>query len=171
MPETEPDESSRLSQASKQVIELIKAINNEIGKKDDLEKLDWLDEHVNVKALGLRFKSATNLMGPRKLLYYGPIVKESGGKELFAFLFNDLILIVEASDSLQTEIFRARISAKFQQLQVYKQPIMLDTIASVQARLVTSHGSNPSSECSFQIVCGDKGDKEYSFKTTNPTLK
>lgn len=114
-------EYTNLKQASKQVIELIKSINNEVGKKDDLEKLDWLDEHVNVKAMGLKFHSSTNLMGPRKLVYYGPIVKESGGKELFAFLFNDLVLIVEASDSLQNEIFRPRTSPKFQQLQVYKQ--------------------------------------------------
>ena len=37
--------------ASKQIVDLIKAINNEVGKKDDLERLAWLEEHVNVKSL------------------------------------------------------------------------------------------------------------------------
>lgn len=74
IPESEL-EYGELKTASKQVIDLIKSINHEVGKKDDLEKLDWLDEHINLKAIGLRFRSATNIMGPRKLYYYGPVVK------------------------------------------------------------------------------------------------
>ncbi len=35
--------------ALKQVVDLIKSINNEVGKIDDLEKLEWLEEHVNIK--------------------------------------------------------------------------------------------------------------------------
>lgn len=42
---------------------------------------------------------------------------------------------------------------------------MLDTIVSVQSRL----GNSPHADCSFQIFIS--GDKEYSFRTTNPTLK
>jgi hypothetical protein len=104
-------------------------------------------------------------MGSRKLFYYGSLVKESG-KELFAFLFNDSILMVEANESLQSEIFKAKpAGGKLQQLQLYKQPILLDSIASVGSRLA---GSGANSDCCFQIVCGNK---ELAFKTTNPTLR
>jgi len=57
------------------------------------------------------------MMGSRKLFYYGPLVKESG-KELYAFLFNDCLLFVEANESVQTEIFKNK-NSKF--LQLYKQ--------------------------------------------------
>lgn len=70
------------------------------------------------------------------LILCGDFKKESGGKELFAFLFNDLILIVEASDSLQTEIFRPRTSPKFQQLQVYKHVREFEFILIILARFV-----------------------------------
>ncbi len=103
-------------------------------------------------------------MGPRKLYYYGPLVKESG-KDLYAFLFNDTFLIVEGNESLHGELFKSIKSTggKFQQLQLYKQPILLDTISIVQSKM-THNGS----DCSFQIVFSDK---EYTFKTTNPILK
>jgi hypothetical protein len=145
------------------IIDLIKSINNEIGKKDDLERLEWLDDHINVKGIGFKFRSATNMMGPRKLYYYGPLIKESG-KDLYAFLFNDTLLIVEGNDSLHSEVFKSKSNGgKIQQLQLYKQPILLDTITIVQSKI-----GNNGSDCSFQVVCGDK---EYTFKTTNPTLK
>lgn len=102
-------------------------------------------------------------MGQRALYYYGPLVKESGKeKELYAFLFNDLFLLVEANETLQSGIFKAGKTGKFPQIQMYKQPALLDKITSVQSKL---------SDCSFQLVFADYGDKEYSFKTTNPTLR
>ena len=105
-------------------------------------------------------------MGSRALIYYGPLVKESGKeKELYAFLFNDLFLLVEANESLQSEIFKTK-PGKFQQIQIYKQPILLDKISSVAAKI-----GQVGSDCSFQLVSSDYGDKEYSFKTTNPTLR
>jgi hypothetical protein len=105
-------------------------------------------------------------MGPRVLHYYGPLVKESGKeKELYAFLFNDLLLVVEANEHLQNEIFKTK-SGKFQQIQMYKHPILLDKISSVTSKITQS-----GSDCSFQLIFSDYGDKEYSFKTTNPTLR
>jgi hypothetical protein len=47
----QPDEHGHLKTAAKLVVELIRSINNEVGKKDDLEKLEWLDHHVNLKGL------------------------------------------------------------------------------------------------------------------------
>ena len=146
-----------LKLASKATVDLIKSINNEVGKKDDLERLDWLEEHVNVKSLGFRFCSNTNIMGPRKLFYYGPFVKESNNKELYGFLFNDVFLIIESYESFHNEIFRVKCN----RLQVYKQPILLENISNVQSKTPPSTGSI-GSDCIFQISVGDK---EFSFKT------
>ena len=46
--ETEED-YNHLIIASKLIIDLIKSINNEVGKIDDLERLEWLEEHVTIK--------------------------------------------------------------------------------------------------------------------------
>lgn len=106
-------------------------------------------------------------MGQRALFYYGPLVKESGKeKDLYGFLFNDLFLLVEANESLQNGIFKPIKTGKFPQIQMFKQPVLLDRITSVQSKL-----GQPGSDCSFQLVFADFGDKEYSFKTTNPTLR
>ncbi len=114
------DDYQNLKQSLRVLIELIQSINNEVGKKDESEKLEWLDEHVNMKGIDFKFRSQTNLMGTRKLIYYGPLVKDSG-KDLYVFLFNDTLLMIEANDSLQNEIFKKRISnGKFPQLQLYK---------------------------------------------------
>lgn len=105
-------------------------------------------------------------MGPRALFYYGPLVKESGKeKELYAFLFNDLFLLVEANETLQSGIFKTK-TGKFPQIQMYKQPVLLDKISSVQSKI-----GQGGSDCSFQLIFSDFGDKEYAFKTTNPTLR
>jgi hypothetical protein len=47
---------------------------------------------------------------------------KDSGKELYAFLFNDTLLIIEASESVQNEMFKKRHSGgKFHQMQIYKQ--------------------------------------------------
>jgi hypothetical protein len=162
LPENDED-LDNLKLASKITVDLIKSINNEVGKKDDLGRLEWLEENVNVKGVGFKFCSNTNMMGQRKLLYYGPFVKESNGKELYGLLFNDSFLVVESYESLHNEIFRAKCN----RLQLYKHPILLENITNVQSKITLSTNSL-GSDCIFQIVVGDK---EYSFKTVNPALK
>lgn len=66
---------ANVKMASKLIVDIIKSINNEVGKRDDQERLSWLDEHVNVKGVGFKFRSQTNMMGNRKLIYYGPLIK------------------------------------------------------------------------------------------------
>lgn len=49
---TESDEDyDNLKLAQKALVDLIQSINNEVGKKDELEKLEWLEERVNLKGL------------------------------------------------------------------------------------------------------------------------
>jgi hypothetical protein len=83
------------------------------------------------------------------------------GKDLYGLLFNDTLLLLEANESLHSEIFKSK---KLQQINLYKQPTLLDTITSVQSKT----GSQNTSECCFQIIFNGK---EMSFRTTNPTLK
>ncbi len=160
------EEHHNMQKASQLIVELIKSINNEVGRAEELERLEWLDEHVNIKeGSGFRFVSLTNSMGPRCIIYYGPLVKENEfnkGKDLYGFLFNDSFLLIEASESLHAEIFKAK---KLSPLNVYKQPMLLDCLSSVHARM---GGQSGSQECSFQVVLNGK---EVSFRTTNPTLK
>jgi hypothetical protein len=75
----------------------------------------------------LRFCSRTNFMGERRIIYYGPLIKVSlslerfsdrdniskilkeSGKELYAFLFNDVLLFIEAAQANWSEIFVTKI--------------------------------------------------------------
>lgn len=43
------EECQQLKIAHRSIVDLIKLVNNERGKKEDLEKLEWLDVHINVK--------------------------------------------------------------------------------------------------------------------------
>ena len=162
---TESSEHRNMLEVSKLTVELIKSINNEVGKIDDLERLEWLESHVNIKdAKGFKFVSHTNIMGPRCIVYYGPLVKENEfnkGKDLYGFLFNDALLLIEAHESLHGEIFRTK---KLSQLNMYKQPMLLDSIANVQSKM----NSQNISESTFQVTAAGK---EMFFRTTNPTLK
>ena len=45
----------------------------------------------------LVFNSLTNLLGPRKLLHSGRVFKAKSNKELWAFLFNDFLLLTHAT--------------------------------------------------------------------------
>lgn len=40
------DDYNKLSRASKLAVELIKKINDEVGRKDDYERLEWLEERI-----------------------------------------------------------------------------------------------------------------------------
>lgn len=50
-----------LKQSYKLTRDLIKYFDNEVGKKDDLERLEWLDERINVKGL-VSFLSFLNIL-------------------------------------------------------------------------------------------------------------
>lgn len=50
MPENNED-YQLLKSAHKLTKDLIKYFDSEVGRKDDLERLEWLEEHINVKGL------------------------------------------------------------------------------------------------------------------------
>lgn len=69
----------------------------------------------------LVFNSLTNCLGPRKLLHSGRLYKTKGTRELWAFLFNDFLLLTHStkhfSFSGSDKLFSPKTSA---QLKMYK---------------------------------------------------
>ena len=45
MPQNDED-YLKLSKASTEAVDLIKKINDDVGKKNDSERLEWLEEHI-----------------------------------------------------------------------------------------------------------------------------
>ena len=54
---TNDDDFDKLKQASQLAVDLIRSINDEVGKKDDLKRLEWLDEQVNGASSYVRLDS------------------------------------------------------------------------------------------------------------------
>lgn len=50
----------------------------------------------------LVFNSLTNCLGPRKLLHSGRLHKTKSSRELWAFLFNDFLLLTQGAKSLSS---------------------------------------------------------------------
>lgn len=53
------DEYQNLKMTHRLIVDLIKSVNNERGKKEDLEKLEWLDEHIIVRGIVKKIKFIT----------------------------------------------------------------------------------------------------------------
>lgn len=116
---TAPDhpDHGQLVEASRRMTQLCSQINEAVQMVENTERLEWCQSHLlphpgsssgslvspssptaaNVNQLSPRivFNSFTNTLGPRKLLYHGPLVKAKSGKELMAFLFNDFLLLTQ----------------------------------------------------------------------------
>lgn len=71
-PDTEP-----LQQALQKAETLCEHVNDGVQQKDNTEKLEWLQAHVQFVNLdeNIVFNSQTNFMGPRKLLHWGKFFK------------------------------------------------------------------------------------------------
>lgn len=84
----------------------------------------------------LTFNSTTNVMGPRKFLHYGLLLKAKSGKEIVAFLFNDFLLLTTPDQSVSPHFsFEKHNHIK---MALYRKPIFLDEISvvgSLQSKL------------------------------------
>ena len=52
-------------------------MNEGIREQENSERLEWLQRHVQMDGLDERlvFNSLTNMVGPRKLVHFGPLKK------------------------------------------------------------------------------------------------
>lgn len=53
----------------------LKRLNENVRLKENEERLEWLQNNVQLSDLCINFNSSTNKLGPRKLLHYGILTK------------------------------------------------------------------------------------------------
>jgi len=115
--------------------ELCEQVNEGTRHKENTERLEWLQIHVDRNSEltldeKLTFNSTTNLMGPRKFLHHGLLKKAKSSKELVAFLFNDFLLLTYPNFSVAPQFsFDKHHELK---LKLYKKPLLLNEIAILE---------------------------------------
>ncbi|XP_064809278.1 intersectin-2-like isoform X2 [Oncorhynchus masou masou] len=149
-----------LREALERAEELCTQVNEGVREKENCDRLEWIQSHVQCEGVteNLVFNSLTNCLGPRKLLHSGKVYKMKGNKELWAFLFNDFLLLTHAarqfSSSGPDKLFTSKNNT---QLKMYKPPVFLNEIL---VKLPDSSSEEPF----FHI---SNIDRVYSLKTEN----
>ncbi|XP_071238377.1 intersectin-2-like [Salvelinus alpinus] len=149
-----------LREALERAEELCTQVNEGVREKENCDRLEWIQSHVQCEGVteNLVFNSLTNCLGPRKLLHSGKVYKVKSNKELWAFLFNDFLLLTHAarqfSSSGPDKLFTSKNST---QLKMYKPPVFLNEIL---VKLPDSSSEEPF----FHI---SNIDRVYSLKTEN----
>lgn len=138
-----------LREALERAEELCTQVNEGVREKENCDRLEWIQSHVQCEGVtevdthtvyphtqylshmsvtlplspvqNLVFNSLTNCLGPRKLLHSGKVYKIKSNKELWAFLFNDFLLLTHAakqfSSSGPDKLFSTKNNT---QLKMYK---------------------------------------------------
>uniref|UniRef100_A0A8D3DPW3 Intersectin 2b n=1 Tax=Scophthalmus maximus TaxID=52904 RepID=A0A8D3DPW3_SCOMX len=120
-----------LREALEKAEELCQQVNEGVREKENSDRLEWIQSHVQCDGVveNLVFNSLTNCLGPRKLLHSGKMHKAKSNKELWAFLFNDFLLLTYAAKQFTTsgpdKLFSTRTNA---QLKMYKPPVLLNEV-------------------------------------------
>uniref|UniRef100_A0AAX7VJG8 Osteoclast-stimulating factor 1 n=1 Tax=Astatotilapia calliptera TaxID=8154 RepID=A0AAX7VJG8_ASTCA len=118
-----------LKEALERAEELCKQVNEGVREKENSDRLEWIQSHVNCDGPveHLVFNSLTNCLGPRKLLHSGKLYKAKSSKELWAFLFNDFLLLTYAAKQFTSSGPDKLFSNKNNvQLKIYKPPVLLN---------------------------------------------
>uniref|UniRef100_A0A672GLI6 Intersectin 2b n=1 Tax=Salarias fasciatus TaxID=181472 RepID=A0A672GLI6_SALFA len=120
-----------LKEALERAEELCQQVNEGVREKENSERLEWIQNHVQCDGAAehLVFNSLTNCLGPRKLLHSGKMYKAKSNKELWAFLFNDFLLLTHSakpfSSSGPDKLFSNKSNT---QLKMYKPPVLLNEV-------------------------------------------
>ncbi|CAB1331231.1 unnamed protein product, partial [Coregonus sp. 'balchen'] len=149
-----------LREALERAEELCSQVNEGVREKENSDRLEWMQSHVQCEGVteNLVFNSLTNCLGPRKLLHSGKVYKIKSNKELWAFLFNDFLLLTHAAKQFSSSGPDRLFSNKNNtQLKMYKPPVFLN---EVLVKL-----PDPSSEEPFFHI--SHIDRVYSLKTEN----
>uniref|UniRef100_A0A673C6P2 Intersectin 2b n=1 Tax=Sphaeramia orbicularis TaxID=375764 RepID=A0A673C6P2_9TELE len=120
-----------LKEALERAEELCQQVNEGVREKENSDRLEWIQNHVQCDGAAehLVFNSLTNCLGPRKLLHSGKMYKAKSSKELWAFLFNDFLLLTHAAKQFTSsgpdKLFSNRNNT---QLKMYKPPVFLNEV-------------------------------------------
>ncbi|XP_055086190.1 intersectin-2b [Periophthalmus magnuspinnatus] len=120
-----------LKQALERAEELCQQVNEGVREKENSDKLEWIQNHVQCDGTAehLVFNSLTNCLGPRKLLHSGKMYKAKSSKELWAFLFNDFLLLTHSAKQFTSSVPDKLFSNKNNtQLKMYKPPVFLNEV-------------------------------------------
>ncbi|XP_008284406.1 intersectin-2-like [Stegastes partitus] len=157
-PEVHADRSP-LREALERAEELCSQVNEGVREKENSDRLEWIQSHVQCEGPieHLVFNSLTNCLGPRKLLHSGRLYKTKSSRELWAFLFNDFLLLTHGakpfSSSGSDKLFSPKTSI---QLKMYKTPLFLNEV------LVKMPPDPSSDEPIFHV---SHIDRVYTLKT------
>uniref|UniRef100_A0A672QE89 Intersectin-2-like n=2 Tax=Sinocyclocheilus grahami TaxID=75366 RepID=A0A672QE89_SINGR len=128
-PPTHADHAN-LQAALEQAEELCSQVNEGVREKENSDRLEWIQNHVLCEGVieHLVFNSLTNCLGPRKLLHSGKLHKTKSSKELWAFLFNDFLLLTYTSKQFSSgpdKLFNPNSNAQYK---MYKTPVFLNEV-------------------------------------------
>ncbi|KAG7239147.1 hypothetical protein INR49_029898 [Caranx melampygus] len=148
-----------LKEALERAEELCSQVNEGVREKENSDRLEWIQSHVQCEGPieHLVFNSLTNCLGPRKLLHSGRLYKTKSSRELWAFLFNDFLLLTHSakpfSSSGPDKLFSPKTNI---QLKMYKTPLFLNEV------LVKMPPDPSSDEPLFHV---SHIDRVYTLKT------
>ncbi|XP_040920146.1 intersectin-2a [Toxotes jaculatrix] len=148
-----------LREALERAEELCSQVNEGVREKENSDRLEWIQSHVQCEGPieHLAFNSLTNCLGPRKLLHSGRLYKTKSSRELWAFLFNDFLLLTHSakpfSSSGPDKLFSPKTNI---QLKMYKTPLFLNEV------LVKMPPDPSSDEPLFHV---SHIDRVYTLKT------
>nr|XP_046228563.1 intersectin-2-like isoform X2 [Scatophagus argus] len=148
-----------LKEALERAEELCSQVNEGVREKENSDRLEWIQSHVQCEGPieHLVFNSLTNCLGPRKLLHSGRLYKTKSSRELWAFLFNDFLLLTHSakpfSSSGPDKLFSLKTNI---QLKMYKTPLFLNEV------LVKMPPDPSSDEPLFHV---SHIDRVYTLKT------
>jgi hypothetical protein len=133
---------------------VLSEVNTAAKKAENQAKMEEISDLVDVEALSgqgakLELNSMTRQLGRRELVHEGPLFKAKSGRKLYAYLFNDLILLCEPHRAA-----RPSDSAR-QAYTVYRQPLPLnETIVRETPNTNRSFTSlvDMTSDLTFQLV-------------------
>ncbi|MEJ1277914.1 hypothetical protein NN561_008833 [Cricetulus griseus] len=110
----------------------VEHVKSQMGvTEENSDRLEWIQAHVQCEGLSeqLVFSSVTNCLGPRKFLHRGKLYKAKSYKELYCFLFNNFLLLIQISKPLGSSSTGKVFSPKSNlQYKTYKMPIFLNKV-------------------------------------------
>ncbi|XP_037541744.1 intersectin-2a [Nematolebias whitei] len=139
--------------------ELCLQVNEGVREKENSDRLEWIQNHIQCEGPieHLIFNSLTNCLGPRKLLHSGRLHKSKSSRELWAFLFNDFLLLTHSAKPFSSSGSEKLFSSKTNvQLKMYKVPLFLNEV------LVKMPPDPSSDEPLFHV---SHIDRVYTLKT------
>uniref|UniRef100_A0A8C9ZCA7 Intersectin 2a n=1 Tax=Sander lucioperca TaxID=283035 RepID=A0A8C9ZCA7_SANLU len=160
--ENTPDghaDRSPLIEALERAEELCSQVNEGVREKENSDRLEWIQSHVQCEGaiVHLVFNSLTNCLGPRKLLHSSRLYKTKSSRELWAFLFNDFLLLTHSAKPFSSSGSDRLFSLKTNiQLKMYKTPLFLNEV------LVKMPPDPSSDEPLFHV---SHIDRVYTLKT------